>query len=114
MLAANRVIFFVKNPKVIAEFYVEKFGLKIRETSENGKWIDLDAGGFSIGLHGGGKTNKSSTSPKVVFFSKNVEATKKELTANGVKLGAVIKFGTLRFCDGKDPEGNRFQKSNRK
>jgi predicted enzyme related to lactoylglutathione lyase len=114
MLAANRIILFVKSPQAIANFYNEKFGFRIREASENGKWIDLDAGGFSIGLHSGGKLNKSTASPKIAFFSKNVEASRKELLASGVKIGTVMKFGALRFCNVKDPEGNRFLISNRK
>lgn len=113
MLAINRIILFVKNPRAIANFYSEKLGLKIRETSEDGKWIDLDAGTIRIGLHSGGKSKKPSTS-KIVFYSKDVGASRKKLMANGVKLGVVHEFGALRFCGGKDPEGNLFQISNRR
>lgn len=113
MLGINRIILFVKNPKALAELYSKKLGLKVRETAEDGKWIDLDAGGIRIGLHAGGKAKKSSTS-KIVFFSKDVEATRKKLMAAGLKLSVVREFGRLRFCDGKDPEGNLFQISNRK
>lgn len=114
MLGANRIILFVKNPKAVASFYSEKIGLKIRETSEDGKWIDLDAGGIRIGLHAGGKAKKTSPGSKIAFFSKDVGATRKKLMAAGVKLGVVHEFGDLRFCDGKDPDGNPFQISNRR
>lgn len=114
MLAVNRIILFVKSPKAVANFYSEKLGLKIRETSEDGKWIDLDAGGVRLGLHAGGKTKKTSSASKIVFFSKDVVATRKKLMAAGVKLGVVHEFDDLRFCDGKDSEGNLFQISNRK
>ncbi len=114
MLGINRIILFVKNPKAVAIFYSEKLGLKIRETSEDGKWIDLDAGGIRIGLHAGGKAKRVATNSKIAFFSKNVDATRKKLMATGVKLGVIHEFGDLRFCKGKDPEGNLFQISNRK
>lgn len=114
MLSVNRIILFVKSPKVVANFYSELLGLKIREASEDGKWIDLDAGGIRIGLHAGGKTKKTSPGSKIAFFSKDVPATRKKLMAAGVKLSVVHEFGNLRFCDGKDPEGNLFQISNRK
>jgi len=113
-LSANRIILFVKDPQGVADFYVEKIGLKIVESTEDGKWIDLDAGGVRIGLHHGGKLNKSSSSPKIVFYSKDVSATAEKLVANGAKMGSIKKFGSLRFCEGQDPEGNRFQISNRK
>jgi hypothetical protein len=114
MISANRIILFVKKPKTVADFYLKFFDLKVLETSENGKWIDLDAGGIRIGLHSASRSPKSSPSSKIVFYAKDVAKLRDKLISKGLNLSEIFELEDLKFCDGKDPEGNRFQISNRK
>ena len=112
-LKANRLILFVKDAPKVAAFYRDVMGLKINGDADDKKWIDVDAGGFSIGLHGGGKPVSAAGRPKLAFYAKDVAGARERLVERGAKLGKLMSFGELRFCDGKDPEGNLFQLSNR-
>ena len=50
---------------------------------------------------------------KIVFGVKDVIKSKALIEERGLKMGNIITFGDLNFCDGKDPEGNVFQISSR-
>jgi predicted enzyme related to lactoylglutathione lyase len=112
-LIAKALILFVRDVPLVAKFYEEVLALKVEESSPDKKWIKLDAGAFSIGIHSGGRPNDWRRAPKLVFYSVDVERTRSELKKRGVKIGEIKSSGKLAFCDGKDPEGNPFQISNR-
>ena len=57
--------------------------------------------------------SRRRTRAKIVFFASDVEEARDRLIARGAKLGPVKASGDLRLCDGRDPEGNVFQISNR-
>jgi hypothetical protein len=42
-----------------------------------------------------------------------VRKTREELVARGAKMGKVKDFGDLVLCEGRDPDGNFLQISNR-
>ena len=95
-------------PKVTA-FYRDILGLtpiESRKFSPN-EWIEFDAGGCNIALHKaskpGGKTRNKFNPMKV----------RDELIEKGVKMFKPMIGEGLVLCDGEDPEGNRFQISNR-
>ncbi|MEZ4824227.1 MAG: hypothetical protein R2942_18275 [Ignavibacteria bacterium] len=44
---------------------------------------------------------------------KDVAKAKALIESRGCKMGKIVTFGKLNFCDGSDPEGNKFQISNR-
>ena len=116
----NRIIIFVGNVDKCAKFYQDIFGFTVKP-GRTPEWVELDTGGCTLAFHqarkNGTKASErtgSATNPhKIVFSSKNVEKTRTELIAKGVKMGAVVKFENLIFCDGTDPEGHKFQISNR-
>ena len=110
-LKVKRIILFVRNVTKMKEFYRDVLGLKIREDTKD--WVDFDAGSVAIALHSGGGANETKVARKISFYSDDVPLTRDELMDRGVKMGKVISFGKLRFCDGQDPEGNYFQISNR-
>jgi predicted enzyme related to lactoylglutathione lyase len=112
-LVAKNLILFVEDVQRVAQFYEQVLGLEVLEASSDKKWVKLRAGDFSIGVHSGGRPNKWRRAPKLVFYSANVSKTRSDLQKRGAKMGVVKSSATLAFCDGKDPEGNPFQISNR-
>lgn len=115
-----RVIVFVADTMKSALFYQKHFGLKpVGELTP--EWAELKSGGLRLAFHQAyGKSGKikkptgSAWSPhKIVFSVKNVARERARLQRAGVKMGAIHKFGELRFSDGKDAEGHAFQISNR-
>ena len=109
----KRVIVFSRDVPALARWYVAVFGMKVREMDPNGGWADLDGGACRLGLHGGGSKRTRDCGHKFVFAAKNVLKARTLLAARGAKLGPVKKFGALHLCDGRDPEGNVLQISNR-
>ena len=116
----NRIIIFVADVDKCAAFYQNTFGFTAKP-GRTPEWVELDTGGCTLAFHQarakGAKVSKgtgSSANPhKIVFSTKDVEGKRAELIRKGVKMGAVMKFEQLVFCDGTDPEGHKFQLSNR-
>ena len=86
-LKAKRIILFVKNVPAVAEFYSDVLGLKVTSDPADKKWIDVDASGYSIGIHSGGAPNKNKRATKTVFYCNDVEAAREELIYKGAKMG---------------------------
>ena len=105
-----RVILFTGQIDVMSEFYGEVLGLK-RVTDEKG-WKEFAAGGARIALHSG-PSSPGRKGPKIVFYAKDVAALRKTLVARGAKFGEVRQGPMLCLCDGKDPDGNPIQLSDR-
>ena len=105
-----RVILFTGRMDAMSAFYGERLGLKM-VTDEKG-WREFAAGAVRIGLHSG-PSSPGRKGPKIVFFAKDVAATRSKLAARGVRFGKVRVFGALAMCDAKDPDGNPIQLSNR-
>jgi catechol 2,3-dioxygenase-like lactoylglutathione lyase family enzyme len=105
-----RVILFTGQMEAMSAFYGDTLGLK-RVTDEPG-WREFSAGSARIALHSG-PSSPGRKGPKIVFHVKDVVGTRARLAARGARLGKVREFGPLRLCDGKDPDGNPIQLSNR-
>jgi catechol 2,3-dioxygenase-like lactoylglutathione lyase family enzyme len=105
-----RVILFTAQIDAMSEFYGEVLGLK-QVTDEKG-WREFDAGGVRIGLHSG-PSSPGRKGPKIVFHAKDVAAMRETLVARGAKLGQVRQGDVFCLCDGKDPDGNLIQLSDR-
>jgi catechol 2,3-dioxygenase-like lactoylglutathione lyase family enzyme len=106
---AARIIFFTRQMDTMAAFYRDTMGLPV-VTDEKG-WKEFDAGGFRVALHSG-PPSPGKKGPKLVFYAKDVAKTRDALVAKGAKFG---KAGLTGFClcNGKDPDGNPIQLSNR-
>ncbi len=63
--------------------------------------------------HKGGRDEKPQRAPKLVFRCDDVVAMREEFNGRGARFGKVKVAGELLLCDGKDPEGNALQLSNR-
>jgi len=105
-----RVILFTARMDAMAKFYGEVLGLK--QVSDEKGWREFDAGGARIALHSG-PSSPGRKGPKIVFYAKDVAAMREDLVARGAIFGKVRQGGVLALCDGKDPDGNPIQLSNR-
>ncbi|MBX3234274.1 MAG: VOC family protein [Labilithrix sp.] len=104
-----RVIFFTNQIEAMTEFYRDVMGLRLL-TDEKG-WRELDAGAIKIALHSG-PPSPGKKGPKLAFFAKDVAALRETLNERGAKFGKVSD-GEIQQSNGKDPDGNWLQLSNR-
>ncbi len=105
-----RVILFTGQMDAMSQYYGTVLGLK-QVTSEKG-WREFAAGGARIALHSG-PSSPGRKGPKIVFYAKDVAALREKLVARGARFGDVRQGEVLCLCDGKDPDGNPIQLSNR-
>jgi catechol 2,3-dioxygenase-like lactoylglutathione lyase family enzyme len=105
-----RVILFTAQMDAMSEFYGKVLGLK-RVADEKG-WKEFSAGGARIALHSG-PAAPGRKGPKIVFQTKDVAALREKLVAKGARFGKVRRGGGFSLCDGKDPDGNPIQLSDR-
>ena len=105
-----RVILFTGRMEEMSRFYGEVLGLK-QISSEKG-WREFAAGAASIGLHSG-PASPGRKGPKIVFHADDVAGLRETLVARGAKFGKVRQGEVFCLCDGKDPDGNPIQLSDR-
>ncbi len=105
-----RIILFTARMDAMTKFYGDVLGLEL--VSEEKGWREFDAGGARIALHSG-PSSPGRKGPKIVFYAKDVAATREYLVARGAKFGKARHGDKLSLCDGKDPDGNPIQLSNR-
>ena len=105
-----RVILFTARMDAMSEFYGKVLGLK-QVTAEKG-WREFDAGRVTVALHSG-PASPGRKGPKLVFHAKDVAAERERLVARGARFGKARIGEVFHLCDGKDPDGNPIQLSNR-
>jgi len=105
-----RVILFTGQMDEMSKFYGEVLGLD-QVTNEKG-WREFAAGGARIALHSG-PSSPGRKGPKIVFRAKDVAAVRQTLVARGASFGKVKQGEIFCLCDGKDPDGNPIQLSDR-
>src|SRR5689334_13925369 len=109
-----RIIVFVGDVEKCAAFYQKVFGFKpLPSESPSDEWLELDTGsrGCRLAFHKAhGKrgpidhaTGSAKDPHKIVFFAKDVAATRAKLIKRGAKMGKVHTFGKLSMCEGSDP-----------
>src|SRR5580692_9681701 len=104
-----RIILFTSQMDAMSNFYGKVLGL--RQISSEKGWQEFAAGGARIALHSG-PASPGRKGPKIVFYAKDVAAMRATLVARGAKFGKIHE-GDFCLCDGKDPDGNPIQLSNR-
>ena len=105
-----RVILFTSQMGAMSKFYGEVLSLP-KVTNEKG-WREFDAGSARIALHSG-PPSPGRKGPKIVFYAKDVASAREMLIARGARFGKVRHGEVFHLCDGKDPDGNPVQLSNR-
>src|ERR1700743_676446 len=106
-----RVILFTGQMDTMTKFYGDVLGLKKIVSNEKG-WQEFAAGGVRIALHSG-PSSPGRKGPKIVFYAKDVPALRDKLIARGAKFGKAHEGDVFCLCDGRDPDGNPVQLSNR-
>lgn len=104
-----RVILFTAQIDAMSRFYRDVLGLP--QISNEKGWREFAAGGVTIALHSG-PSSPGRKGPKIVFRARDVDALRQTLVARGARFGKV-RQGEYCLCDGKDPDGNPIQLSNR-
>jgi hypothetical protein len=105
-----RIILFTGQLEAMSQFYGEVLRLKM--ISKEKGWMEFDAGGARIALHSG-PASPGKKGPKIVFHAEDVAALRQELVGRGASFGKVRDGDLFCLCDGKDPDGNPIQLSNR-
>ena len=105
-----RIILFTAQMDAMSKFYGEVLGLE-QVTKEKG-WEEFAAGEARIALHSG-PPSPGKKGPKIVFFAEDVTELRATLVARGATFGKVRQGDVFCLCDGKDPDGNPIQLSNR-
>jgi catechol 2,3-dioxygenase-like lactoylglutathione lyase family enzyme len=105
-----RIILFTSQMDAMSTFYGDVLGLR-RVSIEKG-WQEFAAGGARIALHSG-PSSPGRKGPKIVFHAKDVAAVRDKLVARGAKFAKVRQGDIFCLCDGKDPDGNPIQLSDR-
>ena len=105
-----RVILFTPQIEAMGEFYSRVLGLK--QISKEKGWREFAAGSATIALHSG-PSSPGRKGPKIVFHSDDVAALRETLVSRGAKFGKVRQGEVFCLCDGKDPDGNPIQLSDR-
>ncbi len=81
-----RVILFTGKFDAMSSFYGDVLGLK--QVSQEKGWAEFAAGGARIALHSG-PASPGRKGPKLVFYAKDVAATRAKLVARGASFGKV-------------------------
>ncbi len=105
-----RVILFTGRMDLMSAFYGDVLGL--RQVAKEKGWREFAAGSVRIALHSG-PSSPGRKGPKIVFHAKDVAALRETLVGRGAKFGRVRQGEMFCLCDGKDPDGNPIQLSNR-
>ncbi len=107
-------ILYVADMPAQVVFYRDRLGLAIKYPAglaDYGTeyWVELETGGCTLVLHGGGQKRMGADAPKIVFSVADIHAAREALGERGVTLSTVRSPAPgVLVADGKDPEGNQF------
>ena len=108
------VILYVEDMNAQVRFYRDVLGLGLTyptgiDDFSSQYWVTFDTGPCTLALHGGGERRIGEDSPKIVFLSDDLPASRALLLSRGVAIGEPRSRAPGHWvCDAKDPEGNPF------
>ncbi|WP_042722615.1 VOC family protein [Flavobacterium sp. B17] len=119
----NTIMFYVRDIKVLRDFYVKNFNLKIID--EDDIWVLLNGGNINIAFHkigkkylgGVSKDHKFDNNVKIIFdIDISIETARDEFMQRNIQMREIKTFENYDYwlCDGIDPEGNVFQLKSKK
>ena len=112
----SRITLVVQNMMMVTEFYRDVLQLKpiFDLQVQPPQWIEFNTGSCRLSLQVASRVDGvPSTYSKIVFYVDDVDEARKELLERGAPMGEVEDDGRFKYCEGQDPEGNKFQISNR-
>ncbi len=114
--ALGRILLYVRDIDVVAEFYVRHFGFRIHR-KEGDRVVELESyadTGTNIMLHPLGRGRRGGQSvAKLIFDVQDVEAFCTQAAEHGLLFGSVHKADGYVFANAKDPAGNAISISSR-
>ena len=107
------MIIFTPDVERLSRFYRSNFGLEAVGEADS-EWTELRTGTSNLAFHRfTEETARRDGWVKIVFGTKDVAAERERLLGLGVEMSELVEFGSIQLCDGRDPDGNRFQISSR-
>lgn len=109
----SQVILYVQEMDRSVHLYHDLLGLPINYPKEAADyaqemWVELDAGGCTLALHGGARTLPDDKH-ELIFTVKDIQSAREELIAAGIAMGAIRPLETSEpIASGLDPNGHRF------
>lgn len=107
-----RLLLWVADVQMLSDWYCKTFGWKELVNEAADGWIELDAGGFILALHGKA-TVQPRHWPKIQIAVGDVATYREKMIASGIAMGDIAEWKHLQWCECVDPEGNTVQISNR-
>ena len=108
------VILYVEDMNAQVRFYRDTLGLRLTypqgiDDFSGQYWVTFDTAPCVLALHGGGQRRIGEDSPKFVFLTDDLAASRSLLLSRGVAIGPPRSPAPgHQVCDAKDPEGNPF------
>jgi predicted enzyme related to lactoylglutathione lyase len=103
-----RLILWVKDPDRLSQWYCQAFSWTEKFRDYEAGWIEIDADGFILALHGRSEL-KPRRWPKMQVVVQSVSEYKERLANLGIKMSEIQKWKHLEWSECSDPEGNTVQ-----
>ena len=109
----KQIILFVMDMESEVWFYRDVLGLEIIYPQDNKDlsqemWVELDAGGCTLALHGGAD-KAPDDEHQLIFTVHDLEAARSEILAAGIEIGEIrLLEDGLPVASGVDPGGHHF------
>ena len=108
----NSLIYFCKDMQTMTTFYQDVMGLRAIRNDHYpaDEWAELGGKGFRLCLHKAGNPGcPGRNRNKLVFEVDDVGKARDYLKKHKVRMGKLQQMAGGDACDGRDPEGNKFQ-----
>lgn len=109
----KQIILFVRDMKSEVWFYRDVLGLELfypqdKEDLSQEMWVELDAGGCALALHGGAD-KAPDAEHQLIFQVDDLESARSAILAAGIEIGEIrLLEDGLPVASGVDPAGHRF------
>ncbi|MCG3152632.1 MAG: hypothetical protein GEEBNDBF_01934 [bacterium] len=112
-VSLTQIVLLAVQLDTLAAYYRDVLQLPQAQVASDGTWVEFRAGSLLLRLETGGQPKDARGATKLIFATFDVDATHRLWSGRGAVLAPVQEAHGVRFADGVDPEGNRFQLTNR-
>jgi catechol 2,3-dioxygenase-like lactoylglutathione lyase family enzyme len=109
-----QIILFVREMDRAVHFYRDVLGLEVvypqahLEDYSSEMWVEFDAGGCALALHGGAK-KPPEDSHEVIFKVEDLVQARQEILNAGIQIAEIrLLEDGAPIAEGVDPDGHRF------